>query len=203
MDDEGPIRELLRQNLSAEGYIVQEAKDGLEAIQQVKLELPDLLILDVTMPIMNGFETAAVLKNDLQSIDIPILILSVVEEQKRGYALGVDRYLTKPINTEELLKEVAALTSESRAKRKVLIVDENVPAAKIITQAIQLRGFDTFEASNGQDTIEKALITKPDLIIVDSMISDKHNLINTLRVEKDLKHIFFVLLSKPKTNSSH
>lgn len=203
VDDEAPIRELLRQNLSAEGYIVKEAKDGLEAIQQVKLELPDLVILDVTMPIMNGFDTAAVLKNDLQSIDIPILILSVVEDQKRGYALGVDRYFTKPINAEELLKEVAALTSQARVKKKVLIVDENVPTAKTIAQALQVRGFDTFEAMNGQDSIEKAVATKPDLIIVDSMISYQHNLINTLRIEKGLENIFFLLLSKQKTNDSH
>jgi|GEM_PF-1305609 len=203
VDDEAPIRELLRQHLSAEGYIVKEAKDGLEAIQQVKLELPDLVILDVTMPIMNGFDTAAVLKNDLQSMDIPILILSIVEDQKRGYALGVDRYLTKPINAEELLKEVAALTSQGRVKKKVLIVDENVPTAKIIAQAIQVRGFDTFEALNGQDSIEKAVATKPDLIIVDSIISDQYNLINTLRIEKGLENIFFLLLSKQKTNDSN
>ena len=203
VDDEAPIRELLRQNLSAEGYIVKEAKDGLEAILQVKLELPDLVILDVTMPKMNGFETAVVLKNDLQSMDIPIMILSVVEDQKRGYALGVDRYLTKPINPEELLKEVADLTSQGRSKKKVLIVDENVPAAKTITQAIQVRGFDTFEALNGQDSIEKAVAIKPDLIVVDSIISEQHNLINTLRIEKGLENIFFLLLLKQKTNDSH
>ncbi len=202
VDDEAPIRELLRQNLSAEGYIVKEAKDGLEAIQQVKLELPDLVILDVTMPIMNGFDTAAVLKNDLQTIDIPILILSVVEDQKRGYALGVDRYLTKPINAEELLKEVAALTSQD-TKKKVLIIAENVPAAKTIAQALQVRGFDTFEVLNIQDSIEKAVATKLDIIIVDSMISDQHNLIKTLRVEKDLENIFFILLSDHKINGSH
>ena len=195
VDDEAPIRELLRQNLSAEGYMVKEAKDGLEAIEQVKQELPALVILDVAMPRMNGFDTAAVLKNDPQSMDIPILILSVAEDQKRGYALGVDRYLTKPINTEELLQEVATLISQGKTKKRVLIVDEDVPAAQTIAEALQAMGFGICQALNCQDGIEKAVANQPDLIIVSSIISEKHNLVNNLRLEKNLENVFFLLLS--------
>jgi signal transduction histidine kinase/DNA-binding response OmpR family regulator len=203
VDDEAPIRELLRQCLSAEGYRVKEAKDGLEAIAQVKQELPDLVILDLMMPKMNGFDTAAVLKNDPQSMDIPILILSIVEDQKRGYALGVDRYLTKPPKTEELLKEVACLTSQGKSKKKVLIVDENVPTAKTIVQALQARGFGTYVALNGQQGIAAAISNQPDMIIVDSLISDQHNLIKTLRFEKGLENVFFLLISGQNTDGSH
>jgi PAS domain S-box-containing protein len=123
VDDEAPMRELLRQQLSAEGYRVREAKDGRHAIAEVKKQLPDLVILDVKMPEMSGFDVAAVLKHNPQSMGMPIIILSVAEERERAYRLGVDSYLIKPINTQELINEVRYLLSQGTSNKKVIIVD--------------------------------------------------------------------------------
>ena len=123
VDDEAPLRELLRQQLTTEGYKVREAKDGRDAIAKVNQELPDLVILDVKMPEMSGFDVAAVLKNDPQSMNIPIIMLSVAEEHERGYRLGIDRYLNKPINTQELINEIRYLLSQGTATKKVIVVD--------------------------------------------------------------------------------
>ena len=123
VDDEAPIRELLRQQLSTQGYKLREAKDGREAIAEVKKQLPDLVILDVKMPEMSGFDVAAVLKHNPQTLSIPIIMLSVEEEQERGYRLGVDRYLTKPINTQELLNTVRYLLSQGTSTKKIKGVD--------------------------------------------------------------------------------
>lgn len=123
VDDEAPMRELLRQQLNAEGYIIREAKDGRDAIAEVKKQLPDLVILDVKMPEMTGFDVAAVLKHNPQSMSVPIIILSVAEEQERGYRLGVDRYLIKPINTQELIDEVRYLLFQGTSSKKVIVVD--------------------------------------------------------------------------------
>jgi PAS domain S-box-containing protein len=109
VDDEAPMRELLRQQFNAEGYRVREAKDGREAIAEVKKQLPDLVVLDVRMPEMSGFDVAAVLKNNPETMSVPIIFLSVAEEQEWGYRLGIDRYFLKPINTQELLDEVRYL----------------------------------------------------------------------------------------------
>ena len=99
VDDDASIRSLLQQELSDAGYLVEEAENGNEALARVRDKHPDLIILDVMMPEMNGFDVAAVLKNDPETMDIPIIILSVVQDRSRGYRIGVDRYLTKPINT--------------------------------------------------------------------------------------------------------
>jgi len=123
VDDEAPMRELLRQQLNAEGYIIREAKDGRDAIAEVRKQLPDLVILDVKMPEMTGFDVAAVLKHNPQSMNVHIIILSVAEEQERGYRLGVDRYLIKPINTQELIDEVRYLLSQGTSSKKVIVVD--------------------------------------------------------------------------------
>ena len=90
VDDDANIRELLRQSLQNQGYAVQEAKDGLDAIYQIKVKKPDLIILDVMMPQINGFDTAAIIKNDPTKMDIPIIMLSIFEDKERGYQLGID-----------------------------------------------------------------------------------------------------------------
>ena len=99
VDDDSNIRSLLQQELTEAGYIVRLAEDGRKALALIREEIPGLVILDVMMPEMNGFDVAAVLKNDPTTMDIPIIILSIVEDKERGFRLGVDRYLTKPIDT--------------------------------------------------------------------------------------------------------
>jgi CheY-like chemotaxis protein len=89
VDDDVNIRELLRQQLENEGYNVREAKDGMDAINQIKNNRPDLILLDVMMPQINGFDVAAVLKNDPQTADIPIIILSIIENKERGYHIAI------------------------------------------------------------------------------------------------------------------
>jgi DNA-binding response OmpR family regulator len=125
------MRELLRQQLNAEGYRVREAKDGREAIAEVKKQLPDLVILDVRMPEMSGFDVAAVLKNNPETMSLPIIFLSVAEEQEWGYRLGIDRYFIKPINTQELLDEVRyllvgkSLIDNSEESRRIANFERN------------------------------------------------------------------------------
>jgi CheY-like chemotaxis protein/anti-sigma regulatory factor (Ser/Thr protein kinase) len=130
VDDDAPIREFLRQALETEGYNVVEAKDGLEAISLAKKECPDLIILDIVMPAINGFDVAAVLKNDPKTWDIPIVINSIVENKERGYSLGVDGYFTKPASTEGLVREVELLISKGTSKKGLVAVNEKKSAEK-------------------------------------------------------------------------
>jgi PAS domain S-box-containing protein len=194
VDDQISIRKLLRQELESEGYLVREAQNGKDALEHVKTQCPDLIILDILMPEMNGFKFAATLKSDPQSMDIPIIILSVIEEKETGYHFGVDSYLTKPINTEQLLKETATLLSQGTSRKNVLIVDEKVEEARILTDLLQAKGYNVAEAYNKQECLARAEADPPDMIIVDTAFSEQHNLIKTLRSEKALKRVFFLLL---------
>ncbi len=118
VDDDPNIRQLLTQQLEPQDYIVWQAEDGWQAINQVKKKKPNLIIMDVMMPQMNGMDAAAVLKNDPLFVDIPIIILSIVEQKERGYKIGVDSYLNKPINAEELLKEIDLLLTKKMLIKK-------------------------------------------------------------------------------------
>jgi CheY-like chemotaxis protein len=192
VDDEKHIRDLLRQELSDSGYTVKEAVNGKDAIEIIRKEIPDLVILDVMMPEMNGFDVAAILKNDPLTMDIPILILSIVQDKDRGTRLGVDRYLTKPIDTDKLFKEVGSLLDQGKSKKKVMIVDENTSTVRTLADVLQTRGYQVVE-SDGVELIQKAIDSKPDIIILNSVLSKDQELIKTLRFEKGLENVLFML----------
>lgn len=197
VDDEPHIRELLRLELEAKGYLVREAKDGMDAIAQVKKEMPDLITLDVMMPDIDGFDVAAVLRNDPQTAGVPIIILSIVEDKARGYSLGVDRYLKKPIDTETLLEEVEFLLSQGASKKKVLVVDEDVSAVKTLSEVLKTQGYSVSEASIGNELIEKAKSMQPDMIIINSILSEQHHeIVKTLRFEKGLENVLLFLFQE-------
>jgi signal transduction histidine kinase/DNA-binding response OmpR family regulator len=192
VDDEANIRELLNQELSEAGYRVQLAENGRDALAKIREQKPDLVILDVMMPEMNGFDLAAVLKNDPETMEIPIIILSIVQDKDRGYRLGVDRYLTKPINTEILFKEIDSLLAQGKSKKKVLVVDEDASTVKTLAQVLEARGYHVVEA-NGRELVEKAVSVKPDIIILNSLHSEKQEIVKSLRFEKGLENVLFLV----------
>ena len=118
VDDDDSIRSLLQQELGDAGYSIEEARNGKEALAAVRKQRPDLIILDIMMPEMNGFDVAAVLKNDPQTMDIPIIVLSIVQDKTRGFRIGVDRYLTKPIDTGFSSVKLEVCLNRVNQKRK-------------------------------------------------------------------------------------
>ncbi|MBI5305152.1 MAG: response regulator [Chloroflexi bacterium] len=193
VDDDKSIRELLRQELEGAGYRVCEARDGREALAQVKRERPDLIVLDVMMPELSGFDVAAVLRNDPQTFNIPIVMLSILHDPERGYRLGVDRYFTKPMDIKILLGEIGALLAQRVSKKKVLVVDEDAATIQVLTDALTSQGYTVVAALNGEEGIAKAVADQPDMVIARSVLSEKHNLVKTLRFEKGLEKVFFLL----------
>lgn len=192
VDDDDSIRSLLQQELSDVGYVIEEAKDGKMALECIRKNRPDLIILDVMMPEINGFDVAAILKNDPQTMDIPIIILSIVQDKARGFRIGVDRYLTKPIDTARLFEEVESLLEQGKSKRKVMVVDEDSSAVRSLTEVLQTKGYVVVE-SDGKELIEKAISTQPDIIILNSVVSDKNEVVQTLRFEKGLENVLFLI----------
>lgn len=192
VDDDDSIRSLLKQELSDTGYHIEEAENGKQALEAVRQNKPDLIILDVMMPEMNGFDVAAILKNDPNTMDIPIIILSVIQDKIRGYRIGVDRYLTKPIDTAKLFSEVGALLEQGKSKRKVMIVDEDTAAVRSLTQVLETKGYHVVE-SDGQQLVEEAVAAQPDIIIFNSILSEKQDIVQSLRFEKGLENVLFLI----------
>ena len=105
VDDEKNIIRLIEVNLMREGYQVVTAGDGKEALEKVAVEQPDLVVLDVMMPYLDGFEVLHELKKDPDTRDIPVIMLTAKAQDAdvfNGYRSGADCYLTKPFNPKEL-----------------------------------------------------------------------------------------------------
>ncbi len=192
VDDDDSIRSLLQQELSEAGYLIEQATNGKQALECIRKTRPDLIILDVMMPEMNGFDVAAILKNDPQTMDIPIIILSIVQDKARGYRIGVDRYLTKPIDTNQLFTEVGNLLEQGKSKKKVMVVDQDSAAVRSLTDVLQTKGYQVVE-SDGEELMQKAIDTKPDIIILNSLLSGKQEIVKTLRFEKGLENVLFFI----------
>jgi DNA-binding response OmpR family regulator len=190
-DDEG-IRSLLKQELTEAGYNVEEAADGKAAIVKIRERRPDLVILDVMMPEMNGFDVAAIMKNDPQTMEIPIIILSVVQDKARGFRIGVDRYLTKPIDTGLLFSEIGNLLEQGKSRKKIMVVDEDSVTIRSLTDVLEAKGYQVVE-SDAKELVENAIAAQPDIIILNSLISDKHEIVRTLRFEKGLENVLFLI----------
>ncbi len=192
VDDEANIRDLLTQEFTEAGYQVRTAVNGREAVRSVRAERPDLVVLDVMMPEMNGFDVAAVLKNDPATMDIPIVILSIVQDRDRGYRLGVDRYLTKPIDTDLLFREVGALIEQKKSHKRVLVVDEDASTVKTLTDVLTSRGYSVMEA-RGDDLLARAVAVQPDIIMLNSVSSARSDAVQMLRFEKGMENVLFLV----------
>lgn len=149
VDDEPQIIKLISMNLEREGFQVISAADGYEALEKVTKELPDLVILDIMMPDMDGFET---LKRIRELSSVPVIFLSVRGQEAdrvHGLDLGADDYITKPFSPRELVSRIKAVLRRTQAKapaiKSEIVVDDelriNFDQRKVIVRGkeVQLR----------------------------------------------------------------
>ena len=113
VDDEARMRRFMQMNLELEGYRVIEASNGLEAIDRVREDLPDLMLLDVMMPEMDGFEALGIIR---ETSNVPVIMLTVRDDEDdkvKGLTLGADDYVTKPFSPRELSSRIQAVDRKS------------------------------------------------------------------------------------------
>jgi DNA-binding response OmpR family regulator len=141
------------------------------------------------MPNLNGFNVAAILKNDPQTMDLPIIMLTIVEDAQRGYRLGVDRYLSKPINTEALFADIEGLLIRRAGPRNVLIVDSEAATAQTLAEVLAEKGYQVTEARTAAEFVEKAVSANPNIILVNAIFSAHGNEARTARFDQGLGNV--------------
>jgi len=110
----------------------------------------------------------------------------------------VDRYLTKPVDTASLFKEVDVLMDQGKSRKKVMVVDEDASTVRVLADVLVTRGYHVVE-SNGAELVSKAVSAKPDIIILDSLLSSKQDVVRSLRFEKGLENVLFLIYQKETT----
>lgn len=195
VDDEENVRKYLNHELTNRGHRVLEAACGKEAIDLARKYRPDLITLDIQMPDISGFDVTAVLKNDPDTLDIPILIISVVEEKEKGYKLGASDYVTKPFDNKVLMDKIDRLLLGN--KRKVLVVDDDESLVKAINFELDKRGYTASAAHNGEEALRAIESNCPDLVVLDLLMPkmDGYEVIKTLRNKPDTANIPIIVLT--------
>ena len=192
VDDETSIRKLLRQELEPEGYLIREAQDGKDGIQKTRKERPNLILLDVLLPEMNGFEVAVTLKTDPVSLNVPIIVLSVLEEKEMGYHFGIDGYLPKPIDSKRLLEDVKRLLTQPRPKKKVIVAGDDAAEIERLAHLLEF-AFSVSTAATLDALTAQAQANFPCMIIADHAYAEKHRLQTALPSVFDGEHHLLLL----------
>ena len=150
VDDVGTNLLILNNILSKEGFNVLQASDGLECRQISKAQKPDLILLDIMMPLEDGFETCKKLKDNQETVDIPVIFVSALDEtanKVRGFSVGAVDYVTKPYDKDEIIARVKLHLRLSKAMKAVIETQANrLSQLTLAQQAILLNPEDLPEA---------------------------------------------------------
>ena len=193
IDDDASIRSLLRQELESKGYEVYEAENGQAAIAKVREVRPDLITLDIIMQGINGYDVASILKSDPATLDIPIVIVSVIDDKNKGLHLGIDSYVTKPVDMAILMREVdLLLTHKTSIGKNILVIDDNFVSISLLVEMLQNQGFVSSIISPQDDLRSRVTTFQPNVIIASIKLAQT---IQSLRNEQSMKQIRFLLIS--------
>lgn len=173
-DDPSAVR-LLREYLEPIGYVLRCASDGEQGLAMAREEPPMAILLDVLVPRIDGWEVLRRLKADEALRDVPVVMVTVVDEREVGLALGAVDYLVKPVQRGALLSCLARLGIQESAdgeRTTVLAVDDEIAALDLIGGILSGTGIDVLRANNGREAIDIARRGDVDLVICDLLMPD-------------------------------
>jgi CheY-like chemotaxis protein/two-component sensor histidine kinase len=196
VDDDVAARDLLTRFLSREGFHVRSAADGKSGLTLARALKPQAILLDVEMPRMDGWAVLHAIRSDTELAAIPVIMVSVVNEQSLGYALGATEYLTKPIDWDRL-RSVMERFGPTGTPGTVMVIDDDADARERIRIMMTRDGWEVQEAGNGQEALDLLAEATPDLILLDLMmpVMDGFAFLSKLRRREDGREIPVMVLT--------
>jgi CheY-like chemotaxis protein len=167
IDDDPVARDLVRRLLEAEGFSVLEAADGPSGLALARSHRPAAITLDVLMPSMDGWSVLTALKAEPDLAEIPVIMVSVMEDRHLGFALGASEYVTKPIDRDQLRR---ILGRYRRDGARVLVVEDDAATRELLRRYLEAEGWAVDEAENGQAGLEAVRRRVPTLVLLDLMM---------------------------------
>ncbi len=196
IDDEPNARELIERSLSKEGFRVELAGDGRSGIELAKQIRPQVITLDVMMPGMDGWAVLTALKSDPVTADIPVIMLTIVDEKQIGFALGAADYFTKPIDWGRLTLSLRKYQQASD-HHTVLVVEDEEQAREMLRRALTKENWQVLEAENGLVALQKLNGLVPGLILLDLMMPemDGFEFLRQLRQRPALRFVPVIVIT--------
>ncbi len=189
IDDDASVRDLFSRSLSDRGFEVHCAPTGKEGIKSASRLQPDVIVLDVKMPGMSGWEVLSTLKLEEQTASIPVIMMTILEEEDIGRALGASDYLLKPIEPSELTRVIERYAKSPGAQ--ILVVEDDLPTRDLMCRTLAGAGHRVLEAENGRVALDLLEHEEPDLIVLDLMmpVMDGFAFLQHMHEDKQRAHI--------------
>jgi CheY-like chemotaxis protein/nitrogen-specific signal transduction histidine kinase len=169
VDDDPSVRQLICRHLEQEGYKTVQATNAADALQLARESRPMLITLDIMMPDASGWWVLEKLKEDPQTAGIPVLVVTIVEDQRLVFALGASDYLGKPYDRGALIAKIHRLLPTLEGKR-VLVVDDDSEARTMLSKILKEEHAEVIAASSGDEGMTLIAQSPPDLVLLDLMM---------------------------------
>ena len=196
IDDDINSLDMMKKILSKHDYSVIQAKTGKDGLILAEKHLPDLITLDVIMPGMDGWEVLALLKENEKTKNIPVIMLTLVDDPDLGYSLGATDYLTKPVDWTQL-SEILKKHQIFSDSHSILIVEDDQITSEMLKKNLEKNNYKVKTAKNGKQGLEIVKNSKPGLILLDLMMPemDGFEFAEHLRENKDWIDIPVVVIT--------
>jgi PAS domain S-box-containing protein len=197
VDDEVPARELIASYLDSE-YRTVMAESGVEAVRKAQELRPDAITLDVLMSGGNGFETLVALRKSPETANIPIIIVSIVDQKQVGFALGAADYLVKPIRKPVLLETIRKhVPNQTDDDAAILLVDDDPKTLELLQETLRSAGYETQSVQSGARALEVLSSKLVSAVILDLLMPgmDGFEVIRHVRQEAALKELPILVMT--------
>ncbi len=196
IDDDPTVHDLLQRFFEKKGFEIQTALSGLEGINLAKSLRPEAITLDVMMPGMDGWSVLTALKANPQTADIPVIMMTMVDDQNLGYALGAAEYLLKPIDSRKLEMILHKFKPVSDSD-SILVVEDDPGVREMLCRQLRKENWKVIEAKDGREALIKLQNHEPKLILTDLMMPemDGFELVHRLKQHQKWHSIPVIILT--------
>jgi CheY-like chemotaxis protein len=196
IDDEPAARDLVQRVLTKEGYRVETAASGPEGLTLARQIKPAAITLDVMMQGMDGWAVLTVLKADPATADIPVIMVTVVDDKNLGFALGAADYLIKPIEWDKLISVLEKHRRQINSSQ-ILVIEDDPQTREMLRRAAEKHGWQVVEAENGRVGLERISKQVPGVILLDLMMPemDGFTFMEEFRRRADWRHVPVIVVT--------
>jgi signal transduction histidine kinase/CheY-like chemotaxis protein len=206
IEDEDDAFDTLSAYLQSAGYVPVRARTGQEALDRARVMTPCAITLDLVLPGIEGWQVLRTLKADPATADIPVIIVSMLENRELALAFGAEDYFVKPVEWPRLRRRLAEITGRGELPRgaRLLLVDDDVAVHQMLEQELTREGYVLESATTGADALERVDRTRPDVIILDLMMPGMSGfeLAERLRQRESTARIPIVVLTAKELTES-
>jgi PAS domain S-box-containing protein len=171
IDDDPTVHDLVRRFLQKEGFHVVGAQTGQEGLELARKLRPSIIVLDVMMPTLDGWSVLTRLKGDAELSDIPVVMLTMVNNREMGFSLGVDDYMLKPIDRGDFVNTLRKYCTREESPT-VLVVEDDQATREMLRMSLEREKFTVAEAGNGVEALGQLSVQRPALILLDLMMPE-------------------------------